>query len=1212
MKLNTFNRDLPRISFPKKLLLISRLTTFVLIITLVQVSAKGLAQKITVHAQNTPIENVLQTIRAQSGYGILYERKDIKGYQVTLDLNNSSINEAMSLLVKGLPLSFKIVKNNVVLNKRTTIVSEGQIGKTVEIDITGRVLDENNKPIEGVSVSIGDTKKATVTDTNGQFYFSGIAPDATLIFKGINIETYEIKLQGQTDLNVIHLKTKTNQLDEVSIIVNTGYQTISQERSTGSFAKPDMDVLRNRNGSTNILERLDGLIPGLTVNKAPSASKNPFLVRGLATIGDSPLGGNISLTNRNPLYVVDGIPLDDVSLINPQDVDDITVLRDANAASIWGARAANGVIVITTKKGIASDKVKIQYDGYINIGNRPDLAYMPTLDSRQFIQAANEVFDPVVYPWYAVSAYPDYYFGVPPHERILYDQYAGSLSATQAKKSLDSLASLNNKSQIRELWYRPAMQMNHTVSLTGGSEKYTFYVSGAFTDIKNNKPGEVHNTFKINGRQDFRFGKYIHLSLITDLSNTINSNQQTINVDSRFLPYQLFRDQRGQNLSMPYMQSLSDETRIDYQDLSRISLDYNPLDEYNYSYGKKNTFMSRNILGLDVKITKGLRLESTFSYLREAGRSELYNDPKSYAVRSELAQFTVAPNTSSTPIYYLPTNGGTFMVDHSNQKNWTVRNQLVYDTEWKDQDHQLILLVGQEVQEQLTLLNGSKVRGYNTLLQTYGPVDYATLGSIGLPAAVWPNSFSGSILSNDAFSQEQFQTRFTSYYANGGYTYSKKYSINTSIRFDQSNLFGLDKSAQNRPVYSIGGRWELGAEDFIKRIGWFDQMALRTTYGITGNSPMPGTAASHDIITVEPSPFFPGGIGSYISTASNPDLSWERTAVINLGLDFKVFNSRLQGSLDFYQKNTSNLIGNMLTNGFTGYSSIIGNVGDMRNNGIEFALRSRNISKANFSWNTSLNLSYNKNRLTKYNQYVPITSGSRLTLQNFMENYPAFALFAYPFVGLDNMGDPMVKLADGTVTKQPRITRPDDMKYMGTYQPIWNGGLSNILNYKNWGLSINTIFNLGHVMRRDVNQFYTGRLTQGPMADFTSGNVHAEFANRWKNTGDENMTNIPSYLSNESISESRRDITYYTMADVNVIDASYVKMRDATLSYHINADFLKKLNLNQVTLRAQLSNVMLWKANNAGIDPEYQFSNSGVRTLIANNGMLSFGLNVKF
>ncbi len=1195
---------------------IMKILIVLMIAFLTQVSAATFAQKITLHEKNASLLSVFEKINKQCGFNFLVDIELLNtATPINIAVKNEDVQVVLAKIFANQPLSYSVQDKAVLVSRKQSSyldkARELMLNLIKNIDLKGRILDEKAKPLYGASVSVQGGNRVVTTNDKGEFTLTNVDENAVIQVSFVGYKNRYIaanKIKSNPD---IYLEIDAAELDEVQVMVNTGYQTLSKERSAGSFAKPDIDILRNRSGSTNILQRLDGLVPGLTVNNAPSASDNPLLVRGLSTLGFSKTGGRL-LTNRNPLYVVDGIPLDDVSMVNPQDVDDITVLRDATAASIWGARASNGVIIIATKKGVAGDKVKIQYDSYVNLQGRPDFSYIPTLNSKEFIQAAEEVFDPVVYPWAAVSSYPTYYYGVPPHERILYNRYRNLISGTQARSSLDSLAGLNNTSQIKDLWYRPAMLMNHTLSVSGGSDKYTFYVSGAFTDIKSNRPGEANRVFKINGRQDFRFGERVKLSLITDLSNNVSSSKQTIDVDNRFLPYQLFKDHTGRNLSMPYMQQLSDETRIDYQNLARISLDYNPLDEYNYNTTSKNDIFSRNILSLGVKVIKGLRFEGTYSYMRGANRAEVYNDLKSYGVRSELVHFTVAPNTATTPVYYLPSNGGTYAVDHLSQKNWTVRNQLVYDLEWNNSEHQLTLLAGQEAQEQFTMINGSKVRGYNTLLQTYGPVDYATLGNAGLDDPVWANGSSNSILSDDSFRQEQLQTRFTSYYSNVGYTYSKRYSLNASIRFDRSNLFGLDKAAQNRPVYSIGGKWELGAEEFMKGADWLDQLALRATYGITGNSPSPGTAASYDVIGVQPSPFFPGGTGAFINTASNPHLSWERTSNINLGLDFSMLNNRLQGSIDLYRKNTDNLIGSMPTNGFTGYSTIVGNVGDMQNKGVELSLRSLNIQQDDFSWSTALNISYNKNQVTKFNPFTAITTGSGLINQNFVEGYPAFAVFAYQYVGLDNLGDPLVRLADGSVTKTPKITKPQDLKYMGTYQPVWNGGLSNVFKYKAWALSVNTVFNFGNVMRRDVNQFYTDRLTQKPMADFTSGNVNSEFTRRWRVAGDEATTNIPSYLSNASLSQARRDVTYYTLADANVVSAAYLKMRDATLSYQLNAAFLKKIAVEQVTLRAQVSNVMLWKANKYGIDPEYHYAPTGARELLSNQGTLSFGLNVRF
>jgi hypothetical protein len=235
-----------------------------------------------------------------------------------------------------------------------------------------------------------------------------------------------------------------------------------------------------------------------------------------------------------------------------------------------------------------------------------------------------------------------------------------------------------------------------------------------------------------------------------------------------------------------------------------------------------------------------------------------------------------------------------------------------------------------------------------------------------------------------------------------------------------------------------------------------------------------------------------------------------------------------------------------------------------------------------------------------------------------MPGYAAFALFGYRFAGLDSEGDPLVWLSDKTTSRNRSVTLPEDIEYMGTYQPVWSGGLSNTFNYKNFSLSANVVYNLGHVMRRDVNQFYTGRLTHSGIfantinGGFQSGNVHAEFAERWRAPGDEAHTNVPSYEPNKSVSDSRRDVEYYMYGDLNVVSASYIKLRDITLSWNLPVNLAGRLGAENVSLRCQMSNVMLWKANRYGIDPEFQDAVFGYRTMRANQQTVTVGARVSF
>lgn len=1182
-----------------KMVLVMRLMLILLTVACLHAGARGIAQGLTLNVKNAPLEKVFSEIEKQSGFSFIYEKKQLtRAVPVTLSVQNSRLDEVLSLLFRGQPLGYSISSKFIVISAKST---EEKVANVPVIDVRGRLVNEKDEPVAGASVVVKGSKRGVSTDENGEFTFTGIPDDAVLVLSGANIETMETGIDGKINL-VIHVRSKVLLSGDVLVQVNTGYQQLSRERSAGSFAKPNDEIFKDRSTSQNVIQRLDGLIPGLTINNAPGAT--PVLIRGVTSING----------NRAPLYVVDGMPVNDITSINPQDIADITVLKDAIAASIWGARASNGVIVIVTKKGTSNNRVSIQYNAYYNSLGKPDISYFPVLNSAQFIQAARDVFDPVLNPYNTVSGYVNSgSTGVPPHEMILYNQRRGLITAAQANASLDSLAGIDNRDQIRKYWYRNASLMNHTVSVRGGGAVHSFYGSLSFTDTRSSKPGDENRAYKVNVRQDFNFSKRLQLFLITDLTNTVTRAGRAVAPDARFLPYQLFvNEATGQSLSMPYMKYLSDSLRNAYQARSRISLDYNPIDEMNYGYTKGDAFFARATSGITVRLLDGLRYEGTFGYIRGSNTTTTYDDAKSYLVRAEAVQFTVAPTTASTPVYYLPAKGGRYSVSNALDRFWTVRNQLVYDKAWNNRMHQLTVLAGQEAQQQLSVSSKSTVRGYNETLQTYAAnLNWDTLTK-GLAGIVWPSSGTRSTLSNDNFTKTEQQTNLSSYYANAAYTFHRKYTINGSWRADKSNLFGLDKSAQNRPVWAAGLKWLISDEQFLQPAKWLNHLSMRGTYGLTGNAPAPGTAASFNILSAVTGSAYPGGTGLGISAPANKKLTWESTETFNLGIDFAVLGNRLTGSIDLYRKNTDNLIGLLQTNGFTGYASITGNYGSMRNSGIELSLSSLNIESKTFGWRTLLTMAYNKNKLTELNLFSPITTGSGLVAANTVVDYPVFGIFAYNFAGLDTLGDPLVYLNNKTVTKAISATKPEDIVFMGTFQPVWSGGLTNMFDYKGFGLDASIIYNLGHVMRRDVNVAYNGgRLVQS-QGFFSSPVPNAEFNDRWRQKGDEVFTNIPSYVSSTSISTSRRNVAYYTKGNINVVSASYIKLRDITLSYSVPSSLLRRIRTEEVRLRVQLSNLMLWKANHYGIDPEFQDASAGTRSILANQHSFTVGINVKF
>lgn len=1191
--------------YAKKSLLIMNFSAILLLVVVMQVSARSMGQTVSVNVKNVPVSTVLKVIRSQTGYDFFYNKDLLKDAKlVSLSLNNVAIESVLDSCLSGLSLTYEI-KDNVVLFRKITPVDF----LVIPITVTGRVTDSLGNPLKGATIRLKKSPRMIDADVNGEFSMTGLKAGDIIVFSFVGYQTREIVVSEQSSHNlIIVLKAEINRLSEIAVVSN-GYQTLPKERSSGAFGKPEMSLVYDRSFSMNILQRLDGLVPGLVINNSPGATQNPILVRGLTTVGTEVLPG-LGLygngTDRNPLYVVDGIPVADISVVNPQDVADVTVLKDATAASIWGARAANGVIVINTKKGANGGRLKEQYDAFVNFQGKPNTDYYPGMNSKDFIKNAEEIFDPETYPWESLTTYP--LSGMPPHEVILYNKYRGIISDEQATKSLDSLGTIDNRKQIKDLLYSNAMLSNQTLSVSGGTKLYSFYGSFAYTRTNSYLPGNTNNTYKLNLRQGFSAGPNVHFDLITDLGNVLSSAKRPVTADSRFYPYQLFRDGKGNNLSMNYMGTLSDSIRQDYQSRSGINLDYIPLNELNYGYTKSAQLNTRNILNVNVDLLKGLSFSGTYGFINSSLKGESYDDIKSYNMRYELLQFTVAPGTTSAPVYYLPTTGGTYATTNTISRSWTVRNMLNYNKSWNEAQHQLTLLAGQEVQEQKNVTNTSQVRGYNQQLQTYSLLDYQSLSTTGVAGTIIPNYGIVSLLSDNLFSNTETLSRYRSYFANGAYTYDRKYSLNASFRIDKSNLFGLDKSAQNKPVWSAGLKWILSSEGFFSGINWVNNLAIRTTYGLSGNAPSPGTSASFDIISRYSSAFLPNGAGLYISSPANRKLSWESTKTINIGLDFAILNSVLSGTLDLYNKATSNLLGYMPTNALTGYTSVTGNVGNLNNKGIELSLTSINIRKNKFKWSTMLNASYNKNKLVDVTSAYNTTEGYLRIYQSYVKGYPAYSVFAYRFAGLDNEGDPQIKLQDGAITKSPYVSSTADVQYKGTTQPTINGGLTNIFSYGVWTLSANAVFNLGHVMRREGNLLYTGDPTHG---SFT-GDFHQNFGKRWRTAGDEKNTNIPSYVADSYTSYSRRDVAYYTYGDINVISAAYAKLRDISLSYALPSFILRKLKAEQILLRGQVSNIMLWKANKYGIDPEFQDGNNGVQTMPVGQKAFTVGINAKF
>jgi TonB-linked SusC/RagA family outer membrane protein len=1185
--------------------------------------------------------------------------------KVDIDIKEGSLEEVLSLCFDKQPFTYVVIDKMIVLKQKPLVTVMHIepwpiVSPLVPIDVHGRITDEKGNPIIGATIVVQGTKAdaemiagarastavpgnvlqpATVpanagqpvlvavpataavaegtpvnpnvaialpaqmgriftvemTDGNGEFRLHGIADNATIIISSVGYETQEIKLNKRKELD-IRLKIKVTELRNIEVTYSSGYQVLSKERATGAYAKPDMETFKARVSNQDLISRLEGLVAGMTVNMGPSGQLANYNGNGKKTQSALIRGASSIQLPTEPLYVLNGVPTKDFADINPDDVADITVLKDAAAAAIWGAQAANGVVVVVTKSGKRDSRIKVNYSGYINYQGKPDFGYQHMMNSKQYIQAAKETFDPVYNNW--SNLYNQY---IAPHEMILYNQYRGLITAAQANASLDSLASIDNTSQIKDLFFRNAFTTNHTISMSGGGSIYSFYGSLSYTNMHSNRPGEKSDAYRINFTQDINPSRDIRISLNTNLNNTVSSRKRAPGIGNQFLPYQLFRDAQGHNLNMNYLTGWSDSLRQDYQARSRVNLDYNPIDEIDYGHTRSNNIGINVTANVNIHLWKGLSFLGTYSYSKQPGTYDSYDDHKELDLRKRLIGMTIAPTTADVPQYLLPTDGGSYFHSNNDQRDWTVRNQLTYIANPRQGRDDLSLQAGQEGRESMYTKNSITLEGYDEALLTYAILDYNTL-SQGVSGTV--TGYGGYY--NNPFQAEEKRSRFTSYFALANYTFDHKYSVDLSWRQDHSNLFGSDQSSQNRPIWSLGAKWQLARENFMKPATWVNDLGLRATYGITGNSPYVGAASSQDVLYatsyIYPPPISGPALG--LLSNANRNLNWETTKTYNIGLDFAILKRRISGTIELYHKNTEDLLGGVNLNPFTGTSRGTGNIGSLVNKGIELNLRTINVQVKDFSWSTNFIFAWNKSKLVSYSTPSPYSlTDYGKTYANYWIGYSMKPIFAYRWAGLDSLGDPQVMLADKTIIKTPNKVGVDDVIYKGTTTPVFYGGLTNTFKYKDLTLSVNIVYNLGHVMRDENYLFPYNRLS---VSSGWSGNYPVEFVNRWKKPGDEKITNIPSFVADGYINYSRRNPDYYTNADINVLSASYTKIRDITLNYNLPHKWMRSMRIEGIGVYVQAANFMVWKANDRGIDPEYG------RGPIASKHPLSIGANVSF
>lgn len=1142
---------------------IMKLTALIMVLGCIHVSAKGFTQTVSLSVKEIPLEKVFSTIEKQSGFFFIYNKEQISNaHSVTVQLKDARLEEVLNACFKDQPFTYSIVNTLIVVKEKNKSVSinseyEIQLSDTV-INVKGKVVNEKGEPVEGVTVNVKGTSKATVTDTDGEFALN-VDKDAVLVFSHVSMETFEVKVNGKTDL-AIHLKTKLRALGDVQVVANTGYQTVKPNEVTGSITVLNTKVINQQVG-TNILSRLDGVSSGVLFPKQKLQDGPNFMVRGLSTINGP----------KNPLIVVDNFPYDgDINNINPNDVESITILKDAAAASIWGARAGNGVIVITTKKGKINQPLKIGLNSDIIISEKPELSSLRIISSSDYINLETFLFDNGYYDSYLnnSSSYP----AVSPIIEILDKRKAGLITSADSTAQFDNYKNIDARDQFSKYMYENGVTQQYALNLSGGNRNIAYYLSAGYNKILDQLHA-VSDRYTFRSENTYTPLKNLFISLGVQYTQSQSSNGKpgygSVSINQQWqLPYLQFADNFGNPLSVAknYRDSYTDTAGVG----QLLNWKYFPLDDWKHNTTKNNQQDLLANIGLNYKLQNGLGFEIKYMYERQNLDSKNLQDLQSYDARDVINTFSLLDRSSGNITYQVPL-GGVLNVSNSTLESQNFRTQIDYSKSWHK--HSITALAGAEVRQSHTTGSINRIYGYNDNTLVSANVDlvnsYPTFINGGY------RNIPGGLSLNDQLN------RFVSVFGNAAYTYKNKYTLSLSIRRDASNLFGVNINNKWNPLYSVGGSWAVSNESFYK-FDLLPYIKIRATVGYSGNTD-PSRTGVLTLVLSNPLPIsnLPS---SRVNQFPNPDLRWEKVKMINVGVDFQSARQIITGTFEGYLKRGIDLYGAAPfdpTAGLNGQSSLVRNVANMKGSGFDVTINSQNLEKI-IKWNSSLLFSYNVNKTTSY--FVDSNSRSSSFINTgFLISpvlyKPLYSIVAFRWAGLDATGNPQgysgkdISTDYSTITQQ---TKKEDLIYK-TALPKFFGNLINTFSWKGFGLTVNISYKLGYYFLKPTisySQLFGGGAYIGS----------SDYTNRWQHPGDEKFTNIPSFVYPAN---NNRDI-FFTYSEINILKADNVKLQYINLSYDFDKKLFDKLPIQQLQIYINASNLgVLWKANKENIDPDY-------------------------
>ena len=1194
---------------------IMKITTFLLLVFMSCAYADGIAQNVSLRLKDAKLEDAFLSISKQTKYKFLYSDDVLRhAPNVNLNVNNAPLRDVLAQLLNDDSFSFKIIANTISVNYKPSTKVLATTVNAVQHQVSGTVKGSDGKALSNASVQVKGGAAGTSTSDNGSYSLNAPA-NATLVVRYVGYKTREIAVDGRSTIHIV-LESSEQAIDEVNVLA-TGYQNLDRKLFTGATTRVNAKDAE-RNGVPDISRMLEGQVAGVAVQNVSG------------TFGPAPkirVRGATSLSGENkPLWVVDGIILEDlvnisnealstgdantligssVAGLNPDDIESFTILKDAAATAMYGARAMNGVIVVTTKKGRNTEgKPNVNYSGNFTTYLKPNYDQFDIMNSAEQMSILLELDNKGYFNHSSVSrSSSGGIFAKMYNKMYEYDESNGTFgleNTTEAKLGfLERYAKANT--DWFDVLFKNSLLQDHSVSITSGSAKSQTYLSTSFVHDSGQTLGDNVKRYTANFRNNMRFSEKFSAEILVNGSIRDQRAPGTLTRTSDPVYGKYSRDFDIN----PYSYALNTSRLItpydEFGNLEYNTINYAP---FNILSELDNNYLNLN--NMDLKVQGGLRykvlpqltasVDAAYRYATTERQHYIKEESNMANAFRAAGDATIADGNkylyndpdlpNSLPQVILP-EGGFFNSNMNNLKNFYFRSNLEFDETFK-QHHRLNLFGSFEIRH--TDRQNSEYEGVG--------YQYANGGLVN------PNYrfFKKMIEAGDPYFGMGYEyDRFVAGMFRAAYAYKDKYSINATTRIDGSNKLGESKVARWLPTWNISGKWNIDQEDFFNQDnGILSAVGVRATYGLVASlgSATNSAPVFYNRISYRPYEDEKEAI-TFISGLENSELTWEKLYELNIGADLQLFN-KIDVTADWYKRDIFDLIGTIRTSGIGGQYNKQANYADMKASGFELTLAGFPIRReSGFTWRTQFNFGINKNEVTKLDVNQNIWTLVRAEGAAVL-NHAQRGLFSAKFDGLDpNYGFPTFIGTEGIKDTyiNPQSEDIDYLTYHGPVDPTFTGGFYNNFRYKNFGLTALFTFSTGNYIRLQPTY-------EASYNDLTA--ISKDMVNRWLMPGDEQLTNIPSLLDahtmsynvlrpNGSAVSAVYPYNMYNYSDQRVAKGDFIRLKQVQLSYTQQQNIASRLRMTTAQVSLVGNNIALLYSDKKlnGADPEF-FNNGGV------------------